>query len=190
MTTKLDRMNKSFLTTFLLFSTLFAHSQESLKSFPGCEIKIDNKWTKQDQGTPPINQDTVSFDQAIISNIEYPHQALRMGVEGDVVFSIEINAMGELTNYTIVKDIGAGTNVATAMVLDKVPSKWTPATFNNTTVESRINVLIKFHLGQISSFRDTGTYYKSYLVMATGGGKWKAINARTLANPKKKKSRE
>jgi Gram-negative bacterial TonB protein C-terminal len=181
-------MNKSFLTTFLLFSILFVHGQDSLRKFNGCEIKIDNKWTKQSQGTQPINQDTLSFDQAIISNIEYPKQALRMWIEGDVVFSIEIDAAGELTKYTIVKDIGAGTNAATAMVLDKLPTKWTPATFNNTSVESRVNVLVRFHLGQISSFQDTGIYYKSYVVMATGKGRWKALNA--LALVKKKKSKD
>jgi hypothetical protein len=182
---KNTNMNKLFLTTFLLFPTLFLYSQDSLKRFNGCEIKIDNKWVKQDQGTPPINQDTVSFDEAIISNIEYPYQAMRMMIEGDVVFSIEINASGELTKYSIEKDIGAGTNVATAVILDKLPTKWTPATLNNSPIESKVRVLIKFHLGP-TNLRDSETYYKSYLVMATGNGKWKAEKAQPQKNKKKK----
>lgn len=178
-------MNKLFLTASLLFLTLLVYSQDSLKRFNGCEIKIDNKWIKQDQGTPPINQDTLSFDQAIISNIEYPYEAMRMMIEGDVVFSIEINASGELTKYSIEKDIGAGTNVATAVVLKKLPTKWTPATFQNSPMESRIKVLVKFHLGQ-TNLRDSEAYYKSYLVMATGNGKWKTEKAQPQKNKKGK----
>lgn len=178
-------MDKLFLTTFLLFLTLLVYSQDSLKKFNGCEIKIDNKWVKQDQGTPPLNQDTLSFDEAIILNIEYPYEAMRMMIEGDVVFSIEINASGELTKYSIEKDIGAGTNVSTAIILDKLPTKWTPATFQNSPIESRIKILVKFHLGQ-TSLRDSEAYYKSYLVMATGNGKWKTEKAQTQKNKKKK----
>lgn len=160
-------MNKLFLTTFLFIQTLFLYSQDSLKKFNGCEIKIDNKWVKQNQGTPPINQDSILFDEAIISNIEYPDEAKRMGIEGDVVFSIEINASGELTKYSIEKDIGAGTNVATAVILEKIPTNWIPATLNNSPIESKVRILIKFHLGP-TYLRDSETYYRSYLVMATG----------------------
>lgn len=179
-------MKLLFTAIFLLFATLAAVCQDTPMYYNGCEVKIDNKWIRQDSGTPPVNTDTLLFEQSV-SMIKYPNEALRMGVEGDVVCLIEISKEGELVGYSIEKNIGAGTVRAVSEVLSALPVQWKPATIDNKNVESRVRLLFKYHLDKLSRFNEEGYYWKSYVIMAIGGGKWTTVNAKNLERKNKKK---
>ena len=163
-----------------MISILLVNGQSVQSKYNGLEIKIGDNWIKQDSGIPPINTDTVLFNETIISKIEYPFQALRMGIEGDVVCTIELNELGEVIEYLTIKDIGAGTSDVIANVLKSLPPKWAPARVNEKSVSSRIWILFNFHLGTLNSYTEKDAYHSTYLIMATGGGKWKTVNARKM----------
>jgi hypothetical protein len=175
-------MRLLFLTILQLITILYVKGQESTK-YNGIEIRLGDSWVRQDNGVPPVNIDTVLFDQTIISKIEYPFQALRMGVEGDVVCTIELDDLGNVVEYSIVKDIGAGTAEAIKNVLKDLPNKWTPAIVDGKSIRSRITLLFNFHLGVLRSYPQKDTYQNVYLIMATGkaGALWKTVNAKQIA---------
>src|SRR5260221_6045239 len=171
---------------FFSLTTFVAFSQGLPDKFAGCEIMVDNKWIAQESGTRSLNLDSVIFDQLVLSKIQYPRQALRMGTEGAIVCFININKSGAV-KYSIENDLGSDTKIEVAKVLDILPTKWTPASINNLNVESRVKVLFKFHLDELSRFNNSETYYKAYFIMATGSGKWKTIDATNLQRKKRKK---
>jgi hypothetical protein len=166
---------------FQFVVTIVADGQNASTEFRGVEVKLGDTWVKQESGVPPVNKDTVLFHETIISKIEYPRQALRMGIEGDVDCIIELNESGEIVEY-VIKDIGSGTRESIAKVLKALPAKWTPAVVNDKAVKSRISVLFKFHLDVLNNYTSKDKYRMTYLVMATGGGKWTVIDAKKIGS--------
>ncbi len=86
-----------------------------------------------------------AFYTYMYSEIEYPREALRSGIEGKVFVQFVVNKNGELTNFVIVKGIGAGCDEETIRVLKKAP-KWSAGRQRGKPVRVQMILPIKFTL--------------------------------------------
>ncbi|WP_373494368.1 TonB family protein [Aquiflexum sp.] len=79
------------------------------------------------------------------SNLKYPAQARRMGIEGVVTVSFIIKSNGDISDVQVVSGIGAGCD-AEAMRVVAISPKWIPGKLKGQAVNSRMKVPIKFAL--------------------------------------------
>jgi periplasmic protein TonB len=82
----------------------------------------------------------------ISKHLRYPNRAQSEGVEGTVIVSFVVSASGEVTQVTILKDLGAGTGEEALRVISKM-SRWKPGVQNHRHVPVRMTLPIRFKLG-------------------------------------------
>lgn len=87
-----------------------------------------------------------AFLEFLASQINYPRNAARMGVEGTVILQYVINTDGTITDIEIIKGIGFGCDEEAKRVLAMAPN-WTPGKQRGIPVRVRQRVPIKFKLG-------------------------------------------
>ena len=101
------------------------------------------------------NETLVSF---LAHNVEYPDSAKLAGTEGTVYVSFIINEEGNVTNPSIIRDIGNGCGNAAIDVVKKMP-KWEPGVHKGKKVKVKLNLPIHFYLkNRISSPAETDNY--------------------------------
>ncbi len=85
------------------------------------------------------------FYEYVSKNIDYPHTALRMGVSGKVFVQFVVNTDGSLTDFVVVKGIGAGCDEEAVRVLKGSP-QWTPGKQRGKNVRVRMVIPIIFKI--------------------------------------------
>ena len=83
--------------------------------------------------------------QFIADHIHYPEKAMKDKVQGLVVVTFIVERDGKLTNFEVLKDIGAGCGAEGIKALEKMP-RWTPGTINGEPVRVQFNLPIRFRL--------------------------------------------
>jgi protein TonB len=81
----------------------------------------------------------------ISKHLRYPNRAAADGLEGIVVVSFVVSASGEVTQVTILKDLGGGTGEEAIRVVSKMPP-WKPGIQNHRQVPVRMTLPIRFKL--------------------------------------------
>jgi periplasmic protein TonB len=76
-------------------------------------------------------------------NIKYPAAAQRAGVEGIVVLSFVVSRTGEISDITVIKNLGAGTDEEAVRVVKTMP-KWTPGKQNGRAVPVRYTLPVRY----------------------------------------------
>lgn len=85
----------------------------------------------------------------LCTNIVYPDQARKEGIEGMVIVSFVVDTDGTITNTRILRDIGGGCgNVAVDVVRNMPP--WTPGKVQGKSVRSIFNLPLLFQLSDDS----------------------------------------
>lgn len=88
-------MIKSIYTIcFTILQIQSTFSQEDINSLGIYEIFLDDQWVTPTSGTPPISLNPELFNSTFISEINYPKQARRMGIEGQTFITIKIDENG------------------------------------------------------------------------------------------------
>lgn len=87
-----------------------------------------------------------AFYERLGARLKYPQQARKLGVQGKVYVQFIVNEVGEITEVTAVKGIGAGCDQA-AIDAVKASSKWSAPKQKGTAVKQRIILPIAFSLG-------------------------------------------
>ena len=87
-----------------------------------------------------------AFYERLGARLKYPQQARKMGVQGKVYVQFIVNELGEITEVTAVKGIGAGCDQA-AIDAVSASSKWSAPKQNGKAVKQRIILPISFSLG-------------------------------------------
>ncbi|UZD23667.1 M56 family metallopeptidase [Algoriphagus halophytocola] len=95
------------------------------------------------QPLPPGGME--GWNNYLASNLKYPEQAKKMGVEGTVVAVFMVNSDGSISDVDILRGIGAGADEE-AMRVIRESQDWSPATQRGKAVNSRIRVPIRFKL--------------------------------------------
>lgn len=88
-----------------------------------------------------------AFYKFISNTIRYPAQARRMGIEGKVFVEFVVDRDGTLTQFTVVKGIGAGCDEEAIRVLKSAPP-WNPGKQRGKPVRQRMVIPIFFRLAE------------------------------------------
>ncbi len=111
---------------------------EEMPRFPGCE---DSELSKEEK--------KVCADQTLLkyiySKIKYPRIAVETGVEGTVLINFIVEKTGEITDISIIKEIGAGCGNEVVRVVKGMP-KWMPGKQRGKEVRVRFKIPVKFSL--------------------------------------------
>jgi TonB family protein len=86
-----------------------------------------------------------AFRQYLEKNIRYPKEALDKKVEGMVTVEFTVEPNGTLTNFVLVRGIGAGCDEELIRLVQEGP-KWEPTRKDGTTVRDKVRVRLKFDL--------------------------------------------
>lgn len=78
-------------------------------------------------------------------NLQYPQTAIDKGVQGEAHVSFIVDVFGNLSNFEIVKDPGAGLGAEALRLIHSGP-KWEPAKQNDKIVNARVVQVITFRL--------------------------------------------
>ena len=109
------------------------------------EEEVDEIFTiVEDQPTPPGGMG--AFYKYVATNLRYPAQARRMGIEGKVFVQFVVDKDGTLTNVQAIKGIGAGCDEEAVRVIAKA-KKWSPGKQRGRPVKVRMILPITFKLG-------------------------------------------
>ncbi|MBD80111.1 MAG: hypothetical protein CL840_14455 [Crocinitomicaceae bacterium] len=82
------------------------------------------------------------FYDYIVNKLEYPPEALKLGLKGDVVVSFVIEQSGHVTNIEIIKTMPAGCTEEALRLIKNV--KWFPALENGIAVRTLMKSSIGF----------------------------------------------
>lgn len=88
-----------------------------------------------------------AFYQYVRRNLEYPRSAQRVGVEGRVTVQFVVEKDGTLSDFKVLKGIGAGCDEEAVRVLKNSPA-WKPARQRGRTVRQRMTLPITFSLSK------------------------------------------
>ena len=108
------------------------------------EEEVDEVFTiVEDQ--PAFPGGNAAFYKFVASNMTYPAQARRMGIEGRVFVQFVVDKDGSVTEVKAVKGIGAGCDREAERVLNSSPN-WTPGKQRGRSVKVRMVLPIIFKL--------------------------------------------
>ncbi len=82
----------------------------------------------------------------LTSNLKYPKQARRMGIEGMVIVQFIVNEDGSISDAEVIKGIGAGCDAEALRVVQEA-NNWQPGIQGGREVRTRLNLPISFKLG-------------------------------------------
>lgn len=81
----------------------------------------------------------------IASNVKYPAEAQKNGIQGRVVVSFVVDVDGGISNVEVVRPVDPSLNKEALRVVKSMP-KWIPGRQNGEYVRVRYNVPIAFRL--------------------------------------------
>jgi len=110
---------------------------DEMPRFPGCEEVVDL--------ADRVNCAGSKLMEFIGKNLKYPKEARDASIEGTAVASFTVNTDGSLSDVTIVRSIGGGTDEEVKRVIGLMP-KWIPAQQEGVAVKSEMKLPIKFKL--------------------------------------------
>lgn len=122
-------------------------STETTSAGEGTGIGNDNANTIHDYvaDMPYFEGGEAGLMRYIGKKIRYPRKAVLEQVEGVVVVSFVINRLGQVTDATILKGLGHGTDEEALRVINSLPD-WTPGRQNGKTVAVRYTLPIRFNM--------------------------------------------
>lgn len=80
------------------------------------------------------------------SRLNYPRDATRMGISGEVQVSVMVNREGQQLDETISRGIGGGCDEEALRMLKLVPDEWIPARLNGEAIAVTFNIEVVFQL--------------------------------------------
>jgi len=130
----------------LIGSTLsFAQTKKTIRTeaelmpyFPGCEEFDDGSEQKRQCS----NHALVGY---LSQSIQYPEDAIAQGIEGTVYVSFVVGEYGEITNVSMIRDIGGGCGEEAMRVIREMPV-WEPAIDGEQTVAVKLNIPVQFFM--------------------------------------------
>lgn len=106
------------------------------------EEKAEEIFTIVEQSPKP-KMGMQGFMAYLYENINYPNKALRLGVQGKVFVQYVVNSDGTLTDFEVVRGIGAGCDEEALRVL-KMAEPWDPGMQRGKPVRVRMVLPIHF----------------------------------------------
>ena len=86
------------------------------------------------------------WNKYLSTNLKYPTQARRIGVEGTVIVVFVINTDGSIQDVEVLRGIGGGCDEEAVKIVKAAP-KWSPGKQRGKPVRTRMRLPIRFKLG-------------------------------------------
>lgn len=93
---------------------------------------------------PNFEESGMNIERFMQNNLQYPEQAYRQSIGGNVKLNFIVEPSGRVSNITIVESIGGGCNEEAIRLLKML--NWMPAVKNNMAVRSKMHMDITFNL--------------------------------------------
>jgi TonB family protein len=108
------------------------------------DMKLDRKERINHNSIKPVPIDGTDLKTAIYKNIEYPKEAIKEGIEGQVKVLCTIENDGRISNVLVLEDIGGNCGQAVCDAIKKV--SFAPAKENGYTRRYNMIVPVSFTL--------------------------------------------
>lgn len=102
----------------------------------------------EQQPNPPGGMS--GWNQYLATNLQYPFEARRRGIEGTVIVVFEIHPDGSIKNVEILRGIGGGADQEALRVVMNSP-KWEPGKQRGREVITRMRLPIRFKLAGLNA---------------------------------------
>jgi protein TonB len=109
------------------------------------EESVDAPFVAVEQMPVYADGDHAGMMKFISKHLRYPNRAVADGLEGIVFVSFVVSASGEITQVTVLKDLGGGTGEEAVRVVSKMP-RWKPGVQQHRAVPVRMTLPIRFKL--------------------------------------------
>lgn len=86
------------------------------------------------------------FQKYLSKHVHYPKLAKDNNIHGRVVVQFAVNKDGKLSDFVILKDIGAGCGATVKKAIEECPYSWTPGKTSGQPVKSYFVVPFTFSL--------------------------------------------
>lgn len=129
----------SFIIAVITMTSINVQSQD--KSTSG---KVE---TYVDEPSNPI-KGMKHLTSYLSTEVKYPKQARRLGVEGTVYVEFVVDKSGTIGKHTVIKGIGAGCDNEALRALIEYPEKWTLARHQGKVVNQKVVLPVQFKLGE------------------------------------------
>ncbi|PLX04762.1 MAG: hypothetical protein C0595_02110 [Marinilabiliales bacterium] len=94
---------------------------------------------------PILNNEETNLYKYIYQQMQYPKQAVELGIEGKVVINFIIETNGLPSNIIVEQNVGGGCTEEALRLVSEL--RWIPAVKNNLAVRSKKTLFIEFRLG-------------------------------------------
>lgn len=133
------------ISLFLMFSiSIFAQKVEEVEnpifavvedmpSFPTCDTDENQKCTE------------AKLKEFIAENLQYPEYAFKNGVEGICVITCIVEKDGSLTDFKIIRNVGAGTGEEALRIIQLLPN-FKAGKQRGKAVRVQMNFPVKFQI--------------------------------------------
>lgn len=143
------------LTLSLLVLLCFACENENIVAPNDSELEAEEVITESDvvnevfslvEDMPRFPGGNEAYYQFLGRQINYPKQAIELGIEGKVHLSFVVNEDGSLSDLQLVKGIGGGCDQEALEAFLNSPA-WEPGKQRGRNVKTRMQAAVTFELG-------------------------------------------
>jgi len=121
------------------------HSTLMLENNPETEKNKEDEVFTIVEDKPEYPGGMSAFYSWLSSNLQYPEEAMKMGVEGRVIVGFVVNTDGSLSEFEILRGVGFGCNEEVIRLLQNCPA-WYPGKQRGKLVRVRYTLPIAFKL--------------------------------------------
>jgi protein TonB len=117
---------------------------EVMPRFPGCE---DLEGTNEEKAKCAEKK----MNEYIYTNLKYPEEAKKNGVQGQVVLKFVVTKEGKIIDVELLRDPGAGLGEAAKEVvlsMNDIPQRWSSGKMKGIPVNVWYTLPVKFSLGE------------------------------------------
>lgn len=86
------------------------------------------------------------LEKGLMKKTMYPSDALRSGIQGDVVFSFMITKEGKLENILMVNSMNVGLSPSAYNALSQLDQNWNPAKENGKPIDKKYTIVFRYRL--------------------------------------------
>ncbi|KYG74904.1 TonB family protein [Roseivirga ehrenbergii] len=86
-----------------------------------------------------------AYRRHLLTNLKYPEQAKKQGIEGNVFVSFVVTTEGKLENIQVIRGIGGGCDTEAVRMLELSPD-WIPGKQRGKLVNARMSLKVAFKL--------------------------------------------
>ncbi len=130
-------MNKGYLFFFLLLLVGPIEGYAQMKKTP-----------PKPEVMPVFPGGTGALNKYIYTNVKYPAEARKKGIQGSVVVEFMVDEKGVLSDFLVISGIGGGCDEEAVRVITAMNTahRWTPAKTNDEPVKAMYTLPVKFVL--------------------------------------------